>query len=112
MGIRTCLYTRNEFCKLVDQYPTSPRNPFSFLWRIHIFHMAFRACMSGSLLVLSVLQLRAAAGTVDYNVTGYDVGPDWSKDPFPPYPPLTNPDGNLIDAQNVRGTRLFGYTGC
>lgn len=47
-----------------------------------------------------------------YNVSGYDVSPDWSTDPFPPYPLLTDDSGSLIDSENVRGTRLFGYMGC
>ncbi|OAL55012.1 hypothetical protein IQ07DRAFT_584144 [Pyrenochaeta sp. DS3sAY3a] len=38
--------------------------------------------------------------------------PDWSKDKFPPYPSMTNPDGTNITIENLRGTRLFGWKGC
>ena len=69
--------------------------------------MAFRSFIPVLPLASSVLQFRVAAETLSYNIMGYDVGLDWSKDSSPP---LT--DGNLIDAQNLRGTRLFGYTGC
>ncbi|XTI88893.1 hypothetical protein V2W45_1188632, partial [Cenococcum geophilum] len=47
-----------------------------------------------------------------FNVTGYDVGPDWENDELPPFPPLTDSEGKKIDAANLRGTRLFGYKGC
>lgn len=42
----------------------------------------------------------------------WDHAPDFSKDPFPPYPPLKNPDGSNITIENLRGTRLFGWKGC
>jgi len=74
--------------------------------------MAFRSSISVLPLLSSLLQPRVVADTVNYNVTGYDVAPDWSKDPFPPYPPITDDRGNTIDAQNVRGTRLFGWNAC
>ncbi|KAF1961810.1 hypothetical protein CC80DRAFT_436156 [Byssothecium circinans] len=74
--------------------------------------MAFRSSIHVLPLLLSLLQPRAAADIVNYNVTGYDVAPDWSKDPFPPYPPITDDHGNAIDAQNLRGTRLFGWQAC
>src|SRR5208282_450281 len=41
-----------------------------------------------------------------------DFGIDYTKDPFPPYPPLTNPDGSNISITNLRGTRLYGWKGC
>ena len=47
-----------------------------------------------------------------YNITGYDFAPNHSKDPFPPYPDLKDDKGNPIDPKSVRGTRLFGWTGC
>ena len=39
-----------------------------------------------------------------------DLTPDFSNDPFPPYPPLPA-DGNVTD-QSWRYTRLFGWKGC
>lgn len=39
-----------------------------------------------------------------------DYAPDFSNDPFPPYPPM--PDPSNFTAENVRGTRLFGWKGC
>lgn len=39
-------------------------------------------------------------------------GPDYSNDKFPPYPPLTSADGSNITAENLRGTRLYGWKGC
>jgi hypothetical protein len=74
--------------------------------------MAIRSSLSLLPLVSFYFHMRATADAVSYNITGYDVGPDWSNDPFPPYPPLTDDKGNLIDAQNLRGTRLFGFNGC
>lgn len=41
-----------------------------------------------------------------------DYAPDISKDEFPPYPPIQNSDGSNITAQNLRGVKLFGWTGC
>ena len=41
-----------------------------------------------------------------------DYGPDFSKDPFPPYPDVMNPDGSNITVENWRGVRLFGWKGC
>ena len=74
--------------------------------------MSLRSFVLAFHLVLYVLRSQVTADPFSYNVSGYDIGPDWSKDPFPPYPPLTDENGNLLDAQNVRGTRLYGYTGC
>lgn len=41
-----------------------------------------------------------------------DYAPDFSKDPFPPYPPVYNEDGSNITVENWRGTKLFGWKGC
>jgi hypothetical protein len=41
-----------------------------------------------------------------------DYAPDFSKDPFPPWPDIYNPDGSNISVQNWRGTKLFGWKGC
>ncbi|KAL8747440.1 MAG: hypothetical protein Q9190_000701 [Brigantiaea leucoxantha] len=46
------------------------------------------------------------------NPNPLDYAPDFSKDPFPPYPAVKNPDGSLIEPKNWRGTRLFGWKGC
>lgn len=42
----------------------------------------------------------------------WDFAPDFSNDPFPPYPPVKNPDGSNITIENLRGTRLYGWYGC
>jgi hypothetical protein len=44
------------------------------------------------------------------NPLGY--APDTSKDPFPPYPPMRADDGKNITVENLRGVRLYGWTGC
>jgi hypothetical protein len=36
--------------------------------------------------------------------------PDYSKDPFPPYPPVEG--GQDPTTTNILGTRLYGWTGC
>jgi hypothetical protein len=41
-----------------------------------------------------------------------EFGVDYTNDSFPPYPPLTNPDGSDINVVNLRGTRLYGWKGC
>ncbi|KAL9583439.1 MAG: hypothetical protein Q9212_002704 [Teloschistes hypoglaucus] len=41
-----------------------------------------------------------------------DYAPDFSKDPFPPWPPITNPDGSKISTESWRGTKIFGWKGC
>jgi hypothetical protein len=41
-----------------------------------------------------------------------DYAPDFSKDPFPPYPDVYQADGSNFTAENWRGTRLFGWKGC
>ena len=41
-----------------------------------------------------------------------DYAPDFSNDPFPPYPPVHRSDGSNFTAENWRGTRLFGWKGC
>ncbi|KAL8637973.1 MAG: hypothetical protein Q9228_004832, partial [Teloschistes exilis] len=41
-----------------------------------------------------------------------DYAPDFSKDLFPPWPPVTNPDGPNISTENWRGTKIFGWKGC
>lgn len=38
----------------------------------------------------------------------WDYAPDFSNDPFPPYPPVKNPDDSNITIENLRGTRLYG----
>lgn len=38
--------------------------------------------------------------------------PDYSKDKFPPYPSMKNADGTDLTIENLRGTRLYGWTGC
>lgn len=38
--------------------------------------------------------------------------PDYSKNLYPPYPPMTNLDGSNVTIDNLRGTRLFGWDGC
>jgi hypothetical protein len=71
-------------------------------------HSAFH----GSLFVLSSLIPGMLTQVFDpYNITAFDFSPDYSKDPFPPYPPLAGPDGR-IDIENLRGTRLYGWRGC
>src|SRR6187402_2513262 len=42
----------------------------------------------------------------------WDYAPDFSKDQFPPYPSLKNPDGSNITIESLRGTHLFGWKGC
>ena len=41
-----------------------------------------------------------------------DYAPDFSKDPFPPWPNVYNDDGSNITTENWRGTKLFGWKGC
>lgn len=41
-----------------------------------------------------------------------DYAPDFSKDPFPPWPSVYNDDGSNITTENWRGTKLFGWKGC
>ncbi|KAL9106050.1 MAG: hypothetical protein Q9227_008893 [Pyrenula ochraceoflavens] len=41
-----------------------------------------------------------------------DYAPDFSKDPFPPFPDVHNSDGSNITIDNWRGTYLFGWKGC
>lgn len=41
-----------------------------------------------------------------------DFAPDFSNDPFPPYPDIYQADGSNFTAENWRGTRLFGWVGC
>lgn len=41
-----------------------------------------------------------------------DYGPDFSDDPFPPYPSVYQEDGSNFTAANWRGTRLFKWKGC
>jgi hypothetical protein len=65
-----------------------------------------------SLLLLFSYIPSAVAQVVDpYNITGFDFAPDYSKDKFPPYPPLAGPDGRIV-IENLRGTRLYGWKGC
>lgn len=43
----------------------------------------------------------------------WDYAPDGIfYDAIPPYPSLTNADGNNISVDNLRGTHLFGFKGC
>ena len=60
--------------------------------------------------VLSLLFLFERCIAVSDNP--WDDAPDFSKDPFPPYPPLKNADGSNISTENLRGTRLYGWKGC
>ncbi|KAL6415970.1 hypothetical protein AUP68_00177 [Ilyonectria robusta] len=57
-------------------------------------------------MVFAAIALRAVAESV------WDFAPSFSDDPFPPYPPLTNPDGTNISVTNLRGTHLFKFKGC
>lgn len=57
-------------------------------------------------MVFATIALRAVAESV------WDYAPNFSDDPFPPYPPLTNPDGTNISVTNLRGTHLFKFKGC
>ncbi|KAG8531808.1 uncharacterized protein KY384_003444 [Bacidia gigantensis] len=41
-----------------------------------------------------------------------DYAPDFSKDPFPPWPNVNKDDGSRLETQNWRGTKLFGWKGC
>ena len=41
-----------------------------------------------------------------------DYAPNFSGDPFPPWPEIYNADGSNISTQNWRGTKLFGWKGC
>ena len=41
-----------------------------------------------------------------------DYAPDFSNDPFPPFPPVHKSDGSNYTAENFRATRLFGWKGC
>lgn len=41
-----------------------------------------------------------------------DYAPDFSHDPYPPYPNVYNNDGSNITTENWRGTKLFGWKGC
>ncbi|KAF1829867.1 hypothetical protein BDW02DRAFT_126738 [Decorospora gaudefroyi] len=74
--------------------------------------MAFRWLSLSPYLLMLPIQFGSAADPVNYNVTGYDTAPDLSQYAFDPFPPLKDEDGNQIDAENIRGTRLFGYYGC
>jgi len=42
----------------------------------------------------------------------WDYAPDFSKDAYPPYPNITNPDGSNLTIENWRGTKLYGWKGC
>jgi hypothetical protein len=46
------------------------------------------------------------------SLTVWDYGPDYYRDEVLPYPPLKNTDGSNITIDKIRGTRLFGWTGC
>lgn len=53
------------------------------------------------------------ASLIDANGASiWDFAPDYSQDPFPPYPSLQNADGSNITIENLRGTRLYGWTDC
>jgi hypothetical protein len=69
--------------------------------------MLSRVSWLASVYALLLLPLTPAA---EYTI--WDYAPDFSKDPFPPYPSLQNPDGSNITLENLRGTRLFGWWGC
>lgn len=42
----------------------------------------------------------------------WDYAPDFSNNPFHPYPPVKKPDGSNITRENLRGTRLYDWKGC
>lgn len=44
--------------------------------------------------------------------TIWDEAPQFQNDSFPPYPSLTDPDGNPLSIENLRGVHLFGWKGC
>lgn len=62
--------------------------------------------------IYSALLLLVSVSYVTADNTVWDYAPDFSKDSFPPYPDLKNPDGSNITVQNLRGVHLFGWKGC
>jgi len=62
--------------------------------------------------IYSALLLLVSVSYVAADNTVWDYAPDFSKDSFPPYPDLKNPDGSNITVQNLRGVHLFGWKGC
>lgn len=62
--------------------------------------------------IYSALLLLVSLGHVAADKTVWDYAPDFSKDPFPPYPDLKNSDGSSITVQNLRGVHLYGWKGC
>jgi hypothetical protein len=59
--------------------------------------------------IYSALLLLVSVSYVAADNTVWDYAPDFSKDSFPPYPDLKNPDGSNITVQNLRGVHLFGW---
>jgi hypothetical protein len=81
------------------------------------FDRAFAALLNALLLCSLITRVIAAPGIplpggLSIPTSPLDFGVDYTKDPFPPYPPLTNPDGSNITVENLRGTRLYGWKGC
>jgi hypothetical protein len=78
---------------------------------------AFTALLNALLLCSSIARVIAAPiipinDTFSIPISPLDFGVDYTNDPFPPYPPFTNPDGSNISIANLRGTRLYGWKGC
>jgi hypothetical protein len=78
---------------------------------------AFAAPLNALLLCSLIVHVTAAPSTLHSGFfpipqSALEFGVDYTKDPFPPYPAVTNPDGTNISALNLRGTRLYGWKGC
>lgn len=87
--------------------------------------MSKQTALSGIASVLFALLSAGSASSVDLlmargtnpftssiAIIPLNYGPDFSNDPFPPYPPVYQSDGSNFTAANWRGTRLFGWKGC
>lgn len=61
---------------------------------------------------LRVLLLLSLTTVIYGDATVWDFAPDFSKDPFPPYPDLKDDSGNNLTTENIRGVHLFGWKGC
>ena len=71
--------------------------------------MAFASLLNALLFCASIA--RTTASIAGIATSPLDFGIDYTKDPFPPYPPLTYPNGSNISIVNLRGTRLYGWKG-
>ncbi|PIA96168.1 hypothetical protein CB0940_10524 [Cercospora beticola] len=100
---------------------------YSTMTLLHIF-----ICISYNILVISATPITAGSWQLHQHSELYagsrraegssassgsqlhplDYAPDFSKDPFPPYPPVHQLDGSNYTADNWRNTRLFGFRGC